>query len=1169
MLHIITGEPGSGKTYFLYEQIASCVKKSIPSFLLIPEQYTAVSEATMASFLPPDATLSFEVTSFSRLANTVFRAEGGLSYRYATKTTRALLIWQTQRLLAPFFREQRSEDASNVQKTLAAIEELHAAGIHSGDMKKAAMALPEENRLKNRLHDLSLIDATYRDLLSSKYDDAAEDLDRLALLLKTSRFFQGKTVFCDSFTSFTEQEYAILSRIAATAELYITLPIASYAEESQAFLEPIRTLERLHQLASKNGIPVEDTALNGNRRTRSSRLCYVSRHLWDADTTKMKPFSFEKESPNEKRTSKPVDSFPSDPTDDQSKKNVRSDIATAAHNEISTAATGSVCIRGEAGSSDHDGQIFASPTEEKDLRLILADDPYTAAEWLSADIARRVQEGARFRDFAIIAKNADNYSGILDKALEKNKISYYMSTKIDINSLEAVKMIHTVYTIFRGNYRHTDVISFLKCGYSDINDADADRFELYLEKWRISGRSAYLKEKPWARHPDGYSNRFTDRDRALLVRLNEIRDTLMTPIFLLEEESSRAKTVLDHTRALYRFMTALSLPSKLREQAKKSLAAGYRAVSEGQARLFRTLTDALEALCDALGETEVGTETFAELLSIALSEVSMGRIPTSIDECTVGNADLVRMGDVKHVYLFGVNEGEFPAPVSESSTFSESDRTILEKLGLPLSPDVEIRASRELFSFLRAFSSATESVTLISSREDSAFGATVPSVAFHRVGILGGIDALRSSSLPALSFLYSEEAAAERLGRLSGTALGASVETVLSESEKNCRHLAMTAAQIIDASCHVDPRLTERIYGKRFSLTQSQLDLFVDCPFSYFCRYVLRLREEEPADFSFRDIGNFIHDALDIFFGVLAERGLSISTASEAETAATIAEACNRAQNALFPEGNEPSPRLLHRLHGLRDRATIFSEELREEFHQSLFSPVFHELTIGERTENGIASTAYRLPDGTELTLHGKIDRVDAYTAKDGRTYIRVVDYKTGSKIFSPEDLERGKNLQLFVYLFALCQDENGAFRRRLGTREDIPVVPAGMLYMETAAKALAIPELSSKEEVRESVKKSIGRSGYLLNNAEILEAMEKERAGRFIPSTQKKPGDLLSEEGFADVANRLSETLTRIGFSMRSGCADANPLTDKHHGGAACEHCPMKAVCRNANIKK
>ena len=69
-----------------------------------------------------------------------------------------------------------------------------------------------------------------------------------------------------------------------------------------------------------------------------------------------------------------------------------------------------------------------------------------------------------------------------------------------------------------------------------------------------------------------------------------------------------------------------------------------------------------------------------------------------------------------------------------------------------------------------------------------------------------------------------------------------------------------------------------------------------------------------------------------------------------------------------------------------------------------------------------------------EVTVTGSIDRVDLYTAADGRRYVRVIDYKTGRKKFHLRDVLWGLNMQMLVYLAALVEEGDA--------------LPAGVLYM-------------------------------------------------------------------------------------------------------------------------
>ena len=78
MLKIIEGSFHSEAPIILRERIKECVSCGKRTMLLVPEQQTVIAEKEMAALLPENAPILFEVTNFTRFANSVFRALGGV-----------------------------------------------------------------------------------------------------------------------------------------------------------------------------------------------------------------------------------------------------------------------------------------------------------------------------------------------------------------------------------------------------------------------------------------------------------------------------------------------------------------------------------------------------------------------------------------------------------------------------------------------------------------------------------------------------------------------------------------------------------------------------------------------------------------------------------------------------------------------------------------------------------------------------------------------------------------------------------------------------------------------------------------------------------------------------------------------------------------------------------
>ena len=80
------------------------------------------------------------------------------------------------------------------------------------------------------------------------------------------------------------------------------------------------------------------------------------------------------------------------------------------------------------------------------------------------------------------------------------------------------------------------------------------------------------------------------------------------------------------------------------------------------------------------------------------------------------------------------------------------------------------------------------------------------------------------------------------------------------------------------------------------------------------------------------------------------------------------------------------------------------------------------------------------------LYLKGKIDRADILE-KDGQAFLRIIDYKSGSKSFSENNLSEGTDLQLAIYMTALLSSFENS-------------VPASAQYMSIIDNTFSGPEL-------------------------------------------------------------------------------------------------------------
>lgn len=1119
MINFIYGVSGSGKSVAVRDGIVADIAAGRRVWLIVPEQQTYTVERHFTALLPPSAQLSFEVVNFTRLADIARRRFGELTYNYADSGTRSLIMWRTLREIAPLL-EEYGEVAANDSRSVAladlmlrTISELKAAGFRPQSLERAAKRLEQDSSLSRRMRDIALVWASYSNLLSADFDDAADDLTHLAELLESHDLFGDRSVYIDSFTSYTGQEYRIIDYIMKqTPKLVVTVGCEAPGSTQVHFASIAQAELRLRRMAdARGGYSVH--CLGAPRRFAAPELGIIERYLWDSAAA---------------------------PSEDEPAACVASAPRTAAdtHGE-NDAECGTPAV-----------EIACAPT------------PYAEAQWAACRICEALRDGMRYRDIAVIARDATRWNGIIDAAFDKYRIPYFISEHTELDSKPLFKLITSALSIKNRGWRQNDVISLIKTGICGFSDRECDVFEDYCATWNINGKM--FLERTWSMNPDGYVTDLSPRAADILSTANSVRERLIAPLTTLFARLDAADSASEMCRAIYAYTEELNVRHTLDRVAERESEAGNARAASDTLRLYNIYIDSLDRVSAAFTDEAPNTETLATALRIVLAKAQIGALPTRHDEVTIGSASLLRTDSPRMVIVIGLCEGEFPAEIDDSGLFSFADRARLSALGLELGADPGIASAEELFFAYRALTAPSERLLLSYSSAACDGARRQPSRVIGRVReLLPSVSFTDVAALPPIKLIQSPEVALEYLASLGDTDEAAALRAVLSRDTRLAPRLAALDIPVADADCTVS-RDTGAALFCGAALSQSRLESYVMCPFGYYCGYVLGLRTSGPADFSSANVGVFIHYVMECFLREASASGSLDTSLDDAAVECLADRIIEDYSRRLMPDDDRRAGHMAFLVMRLKRIAMVLIYNIMDEFRHSLFQPSFFELSVDGSDPAFPEAASFPTSSGDALPLRGVVDRVDLFRRGDD-VYIRVIDYKTGQKVYSPDDLTEGLGLQLLLYLFTLCNSGSEKFREAVGCPPNGHIYPAGALYLSANLPLITVDRDISPEQIRSYAIENIKRSGPLLDEHDIMLAMNDNLDPAFLgtPRTSRGKDNTLSLDGFGKLCGEISKTLGIINEKMRSGIASASPR--RHNGHSQCDHCEYSAVCRSA----
>ncbi len=1125
-LQFVLGGSGRGKTYYM-QHLVSREAEMFPDrqyIFLVPEQFTMQTQKELIAISRAKGIMNIDVQSFLRLAFRVFSETGAGSMPVLDDMGKTMILKKVLNNL----EEQLDYFGKNihkkgyVQEIKSFLSELLQYGADEETIEEMIHAAGKHPVLARKLKDIKIIYRGFMDYLSNHYITSEEILTVLAGVAQESQILKDSIICLDGFTGFTPTQYQFIERLLRVArKVYVSVTIdrkesiIKVGARHELFYLSQHTIYKLRKIAQDSRIEVCPEIWTGEEINKT-------RFAAAEDIFMLENYLFR---------------YPM--------KTVSKD-----HGNISI-------------------HVLNQPEKEVDFAV--------------EQIRSLLRDGTcRYRDIAIVTGDLGVYGILAGEIFERAGIPCFVDQKKSIFANPFVEMLDTVLEIFLTDFQAEKVLAFEKNLFTKAEQEQVDLLDNFL---RATGIRGYKK---WNSVWD-CSKVFYGLPKEILeyvsFQIDTVRLELTEQLGYLYEEIGKGKhTVRDYAEALCRWMEGEEYYLKISQAAEEFLAENELGMAAEYSQIYEIILEVFDRLVELLGDESMGLKEFKEILDTGFSEARIGLIPPGVDQVVIGDINRTRLADIKYLFFLGMNDCNIPKSGGNGGVISDSERMFLSEEEFELAPTIRDNVYTEQFYLYLNLTKPSKHLYLTYCESGNDGKQQNPAYIIDRIQkIFPHLHVKLEENRQDDSYLLGNNFGKSYLiqGLRDKNYTHQKWKEIFSYYKRNL-NTEDTVKRLMDAAFYREERtelsreVVKALYHDILTGSTSQFERYAACAFSYFMRYGLNLRERAEHQVEFFDIGNIVHEALELYTKELIREGKNWNEISEAEQHVRSNQCINAVaeqyKNGLL-YSTERDTYLITRLRRILARTvwaitkqmelgefrTVDSEISFEIMHQTKGGEVMEEFEQFDREE-----------DENLLRLIGRIDRIDSM-AKGDAVYLKVVDYKTGKKNISLSDLYHGLQMQLMIYLKAGIEETAGKLKKL--------VIPAGVLYYNIDDPM--VEGKAGKEMVEHAILKGLKMDGLLNEDDPVLPSLDSgfltengglaaDQSSDILPFATNKDGWLkkasktVTTKDFADLMEFTEQKLKNIRDEIMDGTIAVNPYRKLDSSGeTACQYCPYKSICR------
>ena len=788
------------------------------------------------------------------------------------------------------------------------------------------------------------------------------------------------------------------------------------------------------------------------------------------------------------------------------------------------------------------------PPAAPEVRLFAAASREEEARCTAAAIRRLMRQGVRCGKMAVVCRNIPDYRAAIRYEFRMADIPLYCDEPTTPEFSAPATAVRALLALLRGADMTENLTILAKTGLCALTEPQVCALENYAYTW--SPNAAAWRTK-FEKSPKGFGeNELSDEDAKTLEDAETARQLLVTAVDELRSKV-RGGSAEQISRELYFCLKKLGAEEQQAALVEAVRTARGIPAAEEAAREWNVVMQLLNEMAHLLGGQGVTFAEYEDLFSLLLRSSDLGHIPQTLDAVVLASAGKMRLDAPDYVFVLGLAEGEFPCAPSETGLLTHADRDVLMAKQIDLPDCFENRVVREQVCVYKALTAPAKGLWLSWPKGQ---GKTL-CAALEPI-----VEALHPAA-PELELPDLAATPADALDTLGGWPLTDTERASLTEALRlpqtdAPRGLALLRRMEEDPPRQVnDLSALSGLLGQRLRISPSQLEKYYTCRYGYFLQYVLGLKPRRRAELSADQSGTLMHWVLQMALDPHPDADnpcaglapfLELDDDAMAELASLLVD---KYAKRYLPEDTARFAYLLSRL---KKSMTSLLCYLRDEQKQSCFHPAACELHIGSG-EDAVPGQVYHLSDGRTVQLVGTVDRADEWVEENGTRWVRVVDYKTGTKKLNLKEVYCGLDCQMLLYLFSLTRDKSGRFTG---------AEPAGVLYL----LADPAPKTTNRQQAQQDVQYEL--DGLVRDEQKVFDAMDADETGRYLPFGYRNGAPSPSQKDKrADIAklNRiqlhLDDLVTQMGQQLYDGQIAAEPLV-AGAGRNPCIWCDYSFIC-------